>query len=175
MTEMRAATYRPEAPYADVWTEDTKRGGVGVLGPIPDENLRPTIMSAAEDNGIDPALIAAIIDQESSWDPTAESGVGAYGYMHLMPETARERGVNRYDPAQNIAGGASYLRYLVDYYDEDLELALAAYNGGMGNVDKAVREHGRENFMRGMDDETQRFVPIIRTKRDRYRGPDPGR
>jgi soluble lytic murein transglycosylase-like protein len=68
-----------------------------------------------------------------------------------------------------------YLRYLVNYYEEDLEVALAAYNGGMGNVDKAIEKYGRENFMQGMSGGTRQYVPIVLAKRDKYVGYDPRR
>ncbi len=93
------------------------------------------IERAARANRVDPLLIKAIIKAESDFDRYAVSRSGARGLMQLMPETARElRVTNSFDPAQNIAGGARYFRKLLDAYDGNLDLSLAAYNAGPGRV-----------------------------------------
>jgi hypothetical protein len=86
---------------------------------------------------LSPALIEALVWQESRWRPDAVSPVGARGLAQLMPGTARDLGVDPRDPAQNLEGGARYLRQQIDRFDGDIEKALAAYNAGPGRVIRA--------------------------------------
>jgi soluble lytic murein transglycosylase-like protein len=98
-----------------------------------------TIEDVARENGLSPSLIKAVAWVESGFDPHAVSPKGAVGLMQLMPETAARYGVrNLRDPYENLRAGARHLRDLLDEFDGDLKLALAAYNAGAG----AVRRHG---------------------------------
>lgn len=86
---------------------------------------------------LSPALIEALVWQESRWRANAVSPAGARGLAQLMPGTARELGVDSNDPFANLEGGARYLRAQMDRFDGDLEKALAAYNAGPGRVERA--------------------------------------
>lgn len=99
----------------------------------------PTIALAAKTHQLPPALLHAVITAESAYDSEAVSTAGAVGLMQLMPGTAQRYGVrNRRDPVANIAGGTRYLRDLLLMFDDNLVLAIAAYNAG----ENAVIDHG---------------------------------
>ncbi len=101
------------------------------------KQFQPIILKASDRYGVDPDLIRAVIHVESAYDPYAVSNRGASGLMQLMPATARELGVTDvFDPEHNIFGGVKYLKQLLSLFDGDPELALAAYNAGMGRVRK---------------------------------------
>lgn len=94
------------------------------------------IAANAQAVGVDPALIEAIVANESGFDPNATSRAGARGLMQLMPQTAAMLGVtDPYDPVQNLRGGSRYLRALLDRFG-DVELAVAAYNAGPAAVER---------------------------------------
>lgn len=95
---------------------------------------------AAQQSGVDPALYLSMIDAESGWNPGAKSPKGAVGLAQLMPDTAKELGVNPNDPAQNVRGGATYMGSLMQRYQGDQTKALMAYNWGPGNVDAWVQK-----------------------------------
>jgi soluble lytic murein transglycosylase-like protein len=102
---------------------------------------QPLIEAAAHRHGLVPELLHAVIRTESAYKPDALSHAGACGLMQLMPATAERFRVSEiWDPAQNIEGGAAYLRFLLDLFDNDLRLALAGYNAGEG----AVKRYGNQ-------------------------------
>ena len=134
-------------------------------GDISDENMRRAIETEIEHasarHGLDPNLIRAVIRAESNYRHDAVSHAGAMGLMQLMPGTAASLGVtNPFDISQNIEGGTAYLRRMLNMFDNDLDLAIAAYNAGSG----AVRRHG------GIPPfaETQRHVPRVRQFLEEY-------
>jgi len=108
-----------------------------VSAPVPPAQIDALVQQNAATWQVDPALIKAVIANESGFNANATSPVGARGLMQLMPETAASLGVrDSYDPAQNVAGGARYLRGLLDRFGGDKRLAIAAYNAGPGAVEK---------------------------------------
>ena len=95
------------------------------------------IQEAAEKYEMDAHLIHAVMQAESAFHPYAVSRAGAEGLMQLMPELSDEMGVSdAFDPRENIMGGVRYLKRLLDYHQGDLDLALASYNAGPGNVER---------------------------------------
>jgi soluble lytic murein transglycosylase-like protein len=122
----------------------------------------PHVLAAALASKIEPALIEAVITAESAFNPMAVSRTGAVGLMQLMPDTAERFGVtDRWDPAQNILGGAKYLNFLLNKFGNK-KLAIAAYNAGEGNVKK------HRNKIPPFS-ETRAYVPRVLAYYTRYR------
>jgi soluble lytic murein transglycosylase-like protein len=134
-----AKTARHWAPngFQPVPPAGTTRTNETVMSVVPPDRLDHIVQDAAARHKMDPALIKAVIGVESNWNPTAVSRKGALGLMQLIPSTAGQLGVgNAFDPAQNVEGGTSYLRSLLDRFHGDLEKSLAAYNAGPGLVER---------------------------------------
>jgi soluble lytic murein transglycosylase-like protein len=109
---------------------------------------------------VDPALVAAVIEQESRFKPRARSHVGARGLMQLMPRTGRWMGArDLYDPEQNVDAGVKYIKYLNKRFNGDLKKIIAAYNGGEGNV---MRYRGVPPFR-----ETRQYVKKVMKNYDK--------
>jgi soluble lytic murein transglycosylase-like protein len=153
----RAAIYLPgESSFTDRSRPamDVGRDGVEKL-----------VREAADRHRVDPALVRAVIETESNWNPAAYSRKGAGGLMQLIPTTAQRFGANDvFNPQQNIDAGVRYLKTLLERYNGNLDLALAAYNAGEGAVDKA---HGIPAFR-----ETRNYVQKVQ---DAYFRPGSGR
>ena len=97
----------------------------------------PLIEQYATRSEVPAALVRAVVQVESGFDPTARSSAGAIGLMQLMPDTAAELGVaDPYDPADNLRGGVTYLKQLLEQYGGNQEIALAAYNAGPGAIER---------------------------------------
>ena len=128
----------------------------GVLAlPYGQRPFHDSVMRASSESGVDAKLLHAVITVESGYNQTAVSPKGATGLMQLMPATARRYGkFNLLDANENIRAGASYLRDLLAMFDNNIELALAAYNAG----ENAVIRHGRRLPPYA---ETQRYVPLV--------------
>src|ERR1700741_4456740 len=102
------------------------------------DGVEKLVREAADRHRIDPALVRAVIETESNWNAGAVSRKGAFGLMQLIPTTAQRFGVSdAFNPQQNVDAGVRYLKSLLDRYNGNLDLALAAYNAGEGAVDRA--------------------------------------
>jgi soluble lytic murein transglycosylase-like protein len=129
------------------------------------DGVEKMVREAAERHHVDPALVRAVIETESNWNPSAVSRKGALGLMQLIPTTAQRFGVNdAFNPKQNVDAGVRYLRTLLERYNGNLDLALAAYNAGEGAVDRA---HGIPFYR-----ETRNYVQRVQ---DAYFRPGSGR
>ncbi len=140
--EIVARTYTSRL-FRARWMTSTRlafaRSPGSVCNPVDQSLLSGAIYAAATAHQLDPALLRAVIRQESAFRPCAVSVKGAMGLMQLMPETAQQFHLaDPFDPELNIRVGAQYMRYLLDLFKGDLTLALAAYNAGP----KRVREGG---------------------------------
>ena len=146
--------------YRRVLGENNGQAVSGVQDPFAFEDL---IRSASGRYHVDALLVRAVIKAESDFRSNARSNKGAMGLMQLMPETARLHNViDAYDPSENVDGGVRHLRMLLDRYQGDIELSLAAYNAGSGAVEK---HGGIPPFA-----ETREYVRRVVRLYDSYRG-----
>jgi soluble lytic murein transglycosylase-like protein len=130
---------------------------VAASSPIPGipADIRALVDTISNRHGVDPDLVAAMMKTESSYDRWAVSPKGALGLMQLIPETGKRFGVRDFfDPQQNIEGGVKYMRFLLDKFNGDIDLSLAAYNAG----ENLVARLGRIPYI----EETQNYVKKIR-------------
>jgi len=180
-TPRRGSTISPASAPAQGFRARSPESSPDVAGALPppgfsavqprpansviDQRLDRIVRDAAARHDLDPALVKAVISTESGWNPQAVSRKGAVGLMQLIPGTAQRFGVNNsFDPAQNVEGGTTYLKSLLDRYNGDLSKSLAAYNAG----EHAVDMHGGVPAYR----ETQQYV---RKVTDAYFRPGSGR
>jgi soluble lytic murein transglycosylase-like protein len=118
------------------------------------DGVEKIVREAADRHRVDPALVRAVIETESNWNPKAWSHKGAGGLMQLIPTTAQRYGASDvFNPQQNIDAGVKHLKWLLERYNGNLDLALAAYNAGEGAVDRA---HGIPAFR-----ETRNYVQKV--------------
>lgn len=136
-----AANWVVVSPASDQTVDESGSPVVIPDGAITDIGAAPVpaqyataLTRAASAANISPALLSALVWQESRWNAQAVSRKGAIGLAQLMPVTARDLGVNPMDPVANLNGGARYLRQLLDQFDGNVEKALAAYNAGAARV-----------------------------------------
>jgi soluble lytic murein transglycosylase-like protein len=135
-----------------------------VAAPLPGSTgINEAVELIAASQRLPPQLVHSVIKVESNYNPWAVSPKGAQGLMQLMPGTARRFGVaNAFDPIDNIQGGTRYLKYLVDLYNNDYRLALAAYNAGEGAVEKygSVPPYAEtENYLIRINQQLQKSLP----------------
>ena len=158
------STLAPAATTASAATASlASTGASGLPADVP---YGAEIRAAAKKYGIDPALLAGLVKQESGFNPNAGSPAGARGLTQLMPSTAAGLGVtNVLDPVQSLEGGAKYLRMQLDAFGGDVTRALAAYNAGPG----AVKRYG------GVPPyaETQNYVRAVQANAAAYRAASP--
>lgn len=160
--DSRYKIYLKEKAKPDPVTE-TLASEIRHYDPKERERYNKHIQDAAKVTKLEPALIHAVISAESGYNPFARSRKGAAGLMQLMPDTARRYGVkNRLDPAQNIQGGARYLSDLVRMFNNDVQLAVTAYNAG----ENAVVKYGNRIPPYS---ETMTYVPRVMSYYKKYR------
>ena len=135
-------------------------------------SLASIFQKASDTYGVSVSLLTAMAKQESNFQANATSKSGAMGIMQLMPSTASYFGcTDPYDPEQNIMAGAKYISELLNKYNGDTSLALAAYNAGRGNVDEWVEKYNWGEGFSKVDEipfpETREFVKTVVSARDR--------
>ena len=122
---------------AKIYTDTASGAAQNKIGYDAKTKIKDIVSRISKKHGVDEKLVNAVITQESGFNPNAKSRAGAMGLMQLMPSTAKGLGVtNPLDPEQNVEGGVKYLKSMLNKYNGNIILALAAYNAGPGAVDK---------------------------------------
>jgi soluble lytic murein transglycosylase-like protein len=153
--DMQVVVAAPPAPPVAEVAAAAPSGKVKGEVPGTSPAIRAVVAEAAKLTAVDPALLHAVIKVESGYNARAVSRKGAQGLMQLMPDTARRLGVaNPFSPRDNVLGGARYLRELLDLFDQNVELAVAAYNAGENAVIRA-------GYRTPPYSETQHYVPQV--------------
>jgi soluble lytic murein transglycosylase-like protein len=134
-----------------------RQGGLSRVAAQHDDVIRQT----GRRYGVSEDLVKAAIYVESRGREHAQSPAGAYGPMQLMAGTATDLQVNRYNPKENIIGGTKYYGQLLHRYRGDTEKAIAAYNWGMGNVDRVTKQHGHA-WRAALPQETRNYLAQYR-------------
>lgn len=146
--------HRPGRHYARVISEPLAQAGPANAQLVTGRPYAELVAAAARTHNVPQALLHALIKAESGYNPKARSAAGAVGLMQLMPDTAREMGVqDALDPEDNVQGGARYLKRMLTLFDNDITLAVAAYNAG---PDAVLRRGAVPPFA-----ETRRYVPSV--------------
>jgi len=160
-----------QEPYLSA--EEYPRGDSSAV--FPTDSLNNMIFTVALRQGVNPALVEAIVAVESSFNPRAISSKGAMGLMQLMPQTASRYGVSDpFDPQENLTGGTRYLRHLLRLFDGDFTKVLAAYNAGENAVlryrglppYRETRDYVRKVLARYQPDPVSPSFPSIVSRRD---------
>jgi soluble lytic murein transglycosylase-like protein len=159
--QVASAMGKPPTPapsfYTVPWVETPVPFSSPPCDPVPEPELTKLVQESAQQEGVKPELIRAVIAEESGARPCAVSWKGAQGLMQLMPATSEQFGVkDPFDPRQSVEAGTKLLKQLLAKYNNDVSLALAAYNAGEGRVDK---DGGVPQIP-----ETQHYVTDIQSK-----------
>ncbi|GAC1302847.1 MAG: hypothetical protein NVSMB19_12440 [Vulcanimicrobiaceae bacterium] len=136
MMQISGATPTPAVPTLSP-APPVAQAGPRAFGSLVANAYEALTRRIAQEARVDPALVRAVAQTESGFDPHATSAAGAAGLMQLMPATSNALGVaDPYDPAQNVRGGAAYLHRLLERFHGNVQLAVAAYNAGPGAVER---------------------------------------
>ncbi|WNC17249.1 lytic transglycosylase domain-containing protein [Brevibacillus brevis] len=153
----------PQGDYGSR-TDASASGANGGRSSIPPADLMHKIDRVAQSIGVDKDLVREVVRAESNFNPLAVSGAGAKGLMQLMDQTAKALNVRDvYNPDENLTGGTKYLKSLLDRYDGNVKVALAAYNAGPGRVSRLGIDDDQELMEKydQLPQETQRYVEKI--------------
>lgn len=149
-TDLQAQFASLEGDLAEDNSPDSIRSGVDWLTSARGKPYQDLIVKVSDRYGLDPNMVASVLMQESGFKERARSPAGAMGIAQIMPGTARDLGVNPWNPREAILGAAKYLARGLQRYDGNIGLALAHYNAGPGNVDKGRFPAETRNYVRSI-------------------------